>query len=43
MRVSTALRRRLRASSTRRLALTVRPTTPSGAASTLTLRLAKPR
>ena len=42
VRVSKALRRRLRASSTRRLALTVRPTTPSGATSTVTLKLAKP-
>lgn len=43
VRVGKALRRRLRASSTRRLALTVRPTTPSGAARTITLKLAKPR
>jgi hypothetical protein len=43
VRVGKALRRRLRASSTRRLALTVRPTTPSGMASTIKLSLAKPR
>jgi len=43
VRVSKALRARLRASSARRLALSVRPTTPTGAASTLTLALAKPR
>ncbi len=43
VRVSKALRRRLRASSTRQLRLTVRPTTPSGSAATITLKLAKPR
>ncbi len=43
VRVSKALRRRVRQASTRRLALSVRPTTPSGKAATTTLKLAKPR
>jgi hypothetical protein len=43
VRVSRTLRKRLRASATRRLALSLRPTTPSGTASTLSLKLAKPR
>ncbi len=41
--VSRALRARLRAARTRRLALTVRPTTPTGAPATVTLRVAVPR
>jgi hypothetical protein len=43
VRVSKKLRTRLRASAVRRLRLTVRPTTPAGAANTVTLKLAKPR
>jgi hypothetical protein len=43
VRVSRTLRSRVRASATRRLRLTVRPTTPSGTPSSLTLRLARPR
>ncbi len=43
VRVSKALRRRVRQATTRRLALYVRPTTPSGKAATTTLKLAKPR
>jgi hypothetical protein len=43
VRVSRALRKRLRASRTRRLRLAIAPTTPSGPAATMTLRLARPR
>jgi hypothetical protein len=43
VRVSGTLRSRLRASAMRRLRLAVRPTTPSGAAATVTLRLVRPR
>ncbi|MEA2219062.1 MAG: hypothetical protein QOJ35_1688 [Solirubrobacteraceae bacterium] len=43
VRVPRALRARLRAATTRRLRLAIRPSTPSGAARTTTLRLARPR
>lgn len=41
--VGRVLRARLRAARTRHLRLSIRPSTPTGAASTLTLRLARPR
>jgi hypothetical protein len=43
VRVSSTLRKSARAAATRRLALSLHPTTPVGAASTLSLKLARPR